>query len=49
MSNELQYQHKNMKTTRKILAHLQELYGEQSLTAHYEMSKQLFKMKMCEE
>ena len=31
------------------MAHLQELYGEQSRVAHFEVFKQLFKMKMCEE
>ena len=29
-----------------MLTHLQELYGEQSSTACYEVSKRLFKVKM---
>ena len=48
MINELQCQHENIKTARKILAHLQELYGEQSRTARFEVSKRLFKAKMRE-
>ena len=46
VSNKLQCQHKDMKTTKEILAHLQELYGEQSHVAYYEVSKRLFKEKM---
>jgi hypothetical protein len=48
MSNELQKQHENMNKARDILLHLQELYGEQSRTARYEISKQLFRAKMSE-
>ena len=46
MSNELQYQHEDMKTVMGILTYLEELYGEQSHAACYEVSKRLFKMKM---
>ena len=46
MSNELQYQHEDMRTARQMLVHLQELYDEQSHTAHYEVSKRFFKVKM---
>lgn len=48
MSNELQCQHENMKTARDILNHLQELYGDQSRAAYFEVSKRLFKAKMCD-
>ena len=37
-----------MRTVREMLTHLQELYGEQSRTAHFEVSQKLFKMKMCD-
>ena len=46
MSNALQCQHENMKTARDILNHLQELYGDQSHAARFEVSKRLFKAKM---
>ncbi len=46
MSNELQCQHESMKTAKEILDHLQELYGEQSRAARFEVSKRLFKGKM---
>ena len=46
ISNKLQHQYEAMRTTRSILAHLQELYGEQSCTARYEASKRLFKVKI---
>nr|XP_010916756.1 uncharacterized protein LOC105041490 [Elaeis guineensis] len=46
MSNELQRQHEDITTTRQILTHLQELYGEQRRIAHFEVSKRLFKVKM---
>ena len=48
MTNELQKQHENMKTASEVLLHLKELYGEQSRSARYEISKQLFQAKMPE-
>ena len=39
MSNELQSQHKHMSTVRAMITHLQELYGEQSHIAHFEVSR----------
>ena len=47
MSNELQRQHESM-DTQSILLNLKELYGEQSRTARYEISKQLFHARMTE-
>ena len=47
MSNELQRQHDSM-DTQSILLNLKELYGEQSRTARYEISKQLFRARMIE-
>lgn len=47
MSNELQRQHEGM-DTQSILLNLKELYGEQSRTARYEISKQLFRARMNE-
>nr|CAD1837192.1 unnamed protein product [Ananas comosus var. bracteatus] len=41
MSNELQRQHENYARAYEMLAHLQELYGAQSRTARYEISKRL--------
>ncbi|PKI60701.1 hypothetical protein CRG98_018904 [Punica granatum] len=38
MSNEMQKQHENMKSSREILKNLRELYGESSRTARYEIS-----------
>ena len=35
-----------MKNTREMLVHLQELYSEQSHTAHFEVSRRLFRAKM---
>ena len=48
MTNELQRQHDSM-DTHSILLNLKELYGEQSRTARYEISKQLFHARMTEE
>jgi hypothetical protein len=45
MSNELQRQHEKM-DAKAILVHLKDLYGEQSRTARYEISKQLFQARM---
>ena len=47
MSNELQRQHEGMEP-QSILLNLKELYGEQSRTARYEVSKQLFHARMSE-
>ena len=41
MTNELQSQHEHMPTVKAMITHLQELYGEQSHTAHFEVSKTL--------
>ena len=46
MSNDLQWQHEDMRTTKEILAHLQELYGEQNHTTHFEISWRLFREKI---
>ena len=46
MSNDLQYQHENIMTTHQMLAHLQELFGEQSCVAKYQVYQRLFKTKM---
>ena len=48
ISNELQSQYEHMPTVRTLITHLQELYSEQSQTVHFELSKQLFNMKMHE-
>ncbi|KAH9750809.1 Integrase catalytic domain-containing protein [Citrus sinensis] len=48
MSNELQRQHENMPDASSMILHLQELYGEQSRTIRYEISKKLFRMRMTE-
>ena len=48
MTNELQKQYENMQNESEILLHLQELYSEHSSTARYEISKQLFRMRMSE-
>ena len=47
ISNELQRQHKDMDVP-SIVLNLKELYGEQSRTARYEISKQLFYARMTE-
>ena len=46
MSNDLQRQHEDIKTTNEMLTHLQELYGEQSRTSHFQISQRLFSVKM---
>ena len=46
MSNELQCQHEDIGTARQMLAHLQKMFGEQSRTAKYQVTKWLFKAKM---
>ncbi|KAL6582728.1 hypothetical protein OROMI_004806 [Orobanche minor] len=48
MTNELHRAHEKITSTRKILAHLTELYGEHSRTTRYEISKQLFSARMKE-
>ena len=46
MSDDLQCQHENILTTHQMLAHLQELFGEQSRTAKYQVCQRLFKAKI---
>ena len=46
MSDDLQRQHENILTTHQMLAHLQELFGEQSRTAKYQVYQRLFKAKI---
>ena len=48
MSNELQSQYEYIPTVQAMITHLQELYGEQSRTAHFEVSKRLLNLKMHE-
>ena len=48
MSNKLQSKYKHTPTTRAMITHLQELYGEQSHTVHFKISKRLFNLKMRE-
>ena len=48
MSTELHWQHEKYTSVNKILLHLQELFGEHSRTARYEISKRLFRAKMKE-
>ena len=48
MSNEIHRQHEKYTNTKKIVLHLQELFGEHSRTARYEISKRLFCAKMKE-
>ena len=48
MINELQSQHEHIPTVRAMITHLQELYGEQSYTACFEVSKRLFNLKIHE-
>ena len=46
ISDDLQRQHENILTTRQMLAHLQELFGEQSRVVKYQVCQRLFKVKM---
>ena len=46
MSDDLQCQHENILTTHQMLAHLQELFGEQSHAFKYQVCQRLFKAKM---
>ena len=39
MSDELQRQHEDIGTARQMLAHLQEMFGEQSRAAKYQVTK----------
>ncbi|XP_031405786.1 uncharacterized protein LOC116214530 [Punica granatum] len=48
MNNELQKQHENMKSAHEILKNLGELYGENSRTTRYEITKELFHARMQE-
>ncbi|XP_073102195.1 uncharacterized protein [Elaeis guineensis] len=46
MSDDLQRQHENIMTIRQMLAHLQELFGEQNRAAKYQVCQRFFKAKM---
>ena len=46
MSDELQHQHEDIKTAHQMLAHLQEMFGEHSRAAKYQVTKRLFRAKM---
>ena len=48
MSNELQSQYEHIPAAEAMIIYLQELYGKQSHTVHFEVSKRLFNMKICE-
>ena len=48
MSTELHRQHEKYTSANEILLHLQELFGEHSKNARYEISKRLFRAKMKE-
>ena len=48
MTTELHRQHEKYKSAYEIILHLQELFGERSRTARYEISKRLFRAKMRE-
>ena len=48
MSTEIHRQHEKYDSAKEILLHLQELFGEQSRTVRYEISKQLFHAKIRE-
>ena len=48
MSTELHRQHENYTSANEILLHLQELFGEHSRTARYEISKRVFRATMKE-
>ena len=47
-STELHRQHEKYTSANEILLHLQELFGEHSRTARYDISKRLFCAKMKE-
>ena len=46
MSNDLQCQHKDMRIVKDMLTHLQELYGEKSRMARFEVPQRFFRVKM---
>ena len=48
ISTEIHWQHEKYTSSREILLHLQELFGEHSRTAKYEILKRLFRVKMKE-
>ncbi|XP_031116550.1 uncharacterized protein LOC116020210 [Ipomoea triloba] len=48
MTNELQRQHEKMPDAKSMVNHLQELYGEHSRIARYEVTKALFRAKLQE-
>ena len=37
-----------MRTVREMMVYLQELYGEQSHTARFDVSQRFFKVKICD-
>ena len=43
MSDELQHQYEDIKIARQMLAHLQELFGEESRAAKYQVTRKYFK------
>ena len=45
MSTELHRQHEKYTSANEILLHLQELFGEHSRTARYEISKRIFVLR----
>ena len=45
MSDDLQRQHENIMTTHQMLAHLQELFGEQSHAAKYQVCQNFLRLK----
>ena len=48
MSNDLQCQYEDMRTTKEMMTHLQELCGRQSRTTHFEVFQRLFRVKICD-
>ena len=48
ITTKIHRQHEKYTSAREILLHLQELFGEHSRTARYEVSRRLFRAKMRE-
>ena len=48
MNTEIHRQYEKYTSAKEILIHLQELFGKQSRTARYEISKLLFRAKIRE-
>ena len=46
MSDELQRQHEDIRIAYQMLAHLEEMFGEQSRIAKYQVTKRLFNTKI---